>query len=89
MIILFGDFKFCDVTTTKEKSPDLTKQKLLSIAEIKLAGYFAEHNITFLGADHLSDLLKDIIPDSNTAKQINADVNMTQGKKVVNKIKTY
>lgn len=36
--------------TTKEKPPDLKKQQLVSIAEIKLAGYFAEHNIPFLGA---------------------------------------
>lgn len=57
--------------TTKKKSPDLKKQQLVSIAEIKLAGYFAEHNIPFLGADHLSDLMKKIFPDSEIAKCIN------------------
>lgn len=57
--------------TTKEKSPDLKKQKLVSIAEIKLAGYIVEHNIPFLGADHLSDLMKEIFPDSEIAKSIN------------------
>lgn len=56
--------------TTKEKSPDLKKQ-LVSIAEIKLAGYFAEHNIPFLAADHISDLMKEIFPDSEIAKYIN------------------
>lgn len=57
--------------TTTEKSPDLKKKQLASIAEIKLAGFFAEHNIPFLGADHLSDLLKEIFPDSEIAKCIN------------------
>jgi len=57
--------------TTKEKHPDLKKQQLVSIAEIKLAGYFAEHNVPFLGADHLSDLIKEIFPDSEIAKSIN------------------
>lgn len=36
--------------TTKEKTPDLKKQQLVSIAEIKLAACFAEHNIPFLAA---------------------------------------
>lgn len=53
------------------KSPGLKKQQLVSIAETKLAAYFAEHNIPFLGADHLSDLIKEIFPDSEIAKCIN------------------
>lgn len=50
--------------TSFTKSPDLKKQQLVSIAEIKLAAYFAEHNIPFLGADHLSDLIKEILKET-------------------------
>lgn len=39
-------------------------------AEIKLAAFFAEHNIAFSVADHLTVLLKDIIPYSELVQEI-------------------
>uniref|UniRef100_A0A6P7FRN4 E3 SUMO-protein ligase KIAA1586-like n=1 Tax=Diabrotica virgifera virgifera TaxID=50390 RepID=A0A6P7FRN4_DIAVI len=35
-------------------------------AKLKLAGFFAEHNVPFSLIDHLTKLLKDIFPDSQT-----------------------
>ncbi|XP_063890379.1 uncharacterized protein LOC135116761 [Helicoverpa armigera] len=46
----------------------INKQK--DRAEIKLAAFFAEHNIAFSVADHLTDLLKEIIPDSTLVQEI-------------------
>jgi len=51
-------------------------------AEIKLAVFFAEHNITFQAADHLISLLKDIYVDSKIAQ----DLSLT-GKKCTDIIK--
>eukprot|EP00102_Acyrthosiphon_pisum_P012777 XP_008182066.1 PREDICTED: uncharacterized protein LOC100575879 [Acyrthosiphon pisum] len=56
---------------TTETDSDIKKKQLVSIAEIKLAAYFAEHNVPFLGADHLSELLTEVFPDSEIAKNIN------------------
>ncbi|CAH0560650.1 unnamed protein product [Brassicogethes aeneus] len=39
-------------------------------AEIKLAAFFAEHNIAFSAANHLTDLLKEIVTDSKLIKEI-------------------
>ncbi|KAB0790621.1 hypothetical protein PPYR_14935 [Photinus pyralis] len=38
----------------------------VKVAEIKLAGFFAEHNVPFTLVDHLVPLLKEIAPDSRT-----------------------
>lgn len=35
----------------------------VSKAEIKLSAFIAEHSISFMAMDHLSELLKDIFPD--------------------------
>lgn len=40
-------------------------------AEIKLSAFMAEHNIPFLAADHLPDLLKECFPDSKILQGIN------------------
>jgi len=39
-------------------------------AEIKLCGFLAEHNISFLSSDHLTEILKPCFPDSIIAKNI-------------------
>ena len=39
----------------------------VKIAEIKLAAFVVEHNLPFQVMDHLSDLVKEIFPDSNIA----------------------
>lgn len=39
-------------------------------AEIKLSGFLAEHNISFLSIDHLETLLKEIFPDSKICQKI-------------------
>ena len=39
-----------------------------SEVEVKFCRFIAEHNISFTGADHLSDLVKSLFPDSKIAK---------------------
>ena len=43
------------------------KDRLVKDAEIKMAMFFAEHNLSFSVMDHFSDLLPKICPDSPTA----------------------
>jgi len=52
-------------------SPKFTPliQKVKS-AEIKLVAFIAEHNIPFLAMDHLSELIKNLDPDSEVLKNI-------------------
>lgn len=42
----------------------------VSIVQIELAAYIVEHNIAFLASDHLSDLMKEIFPDSKIAQDL-------------------
>ncbi|CAK1591017.1 unnamed protein product [Parnassius mnemosyne] len=58
------------------KSREKDKDVLVIEAEIKLAGFVAEHNISFLAMDHLSDVLKSCFPDSKIA----ADLAMKRDK---------
>lgn len=37
-------------------------------AEIKLSAFMSEHNVSFLAADHLPELLKNCFPDSEIVK---------------------
>ena len=48
-----------------------TQKTNAKTAEVKLAGFFAEHNIAFTVADHLCNLLKECFPDSNIAQDMN------------------
>jgi len=54
-------------TSTSEKDELDTKVKF---TEIKLASYFCEHNIPMKSIDHLSELLKEIFPDSEIANNV-------------------
>ncbi|CAI6351435.1 unnamed protein product [Macrosiphum euphorbiae] len=69
---------------TTETDSDMKKKQLVSIAKIKLAAYFAEHNVPFLGADHLSELLTKVFPDSEIAKNIN--VNRTKTTAIIKNV---
>ncbi|KAJ0169823.1 hypothetical protein K1T71_014429 [Dendrolimus kikuchii] len=53
-------------------------------AEIKLAAFFAEHNIAFSVADHLTALLKEVVIDSKLIKEI--DLKRTKVTAVVKNI---
>lgn len=52
----------------KSKS-EIPEEEILR-AQLKLGGFFAEHNIPFSLSDHLTKLMKDIFPDSKIAKDI-------------------
>jgi len=43
----------------------------VSKEEIKLSGFIAEHNVSFIYGNGSSDLLKEIFPDSKIAQEIN------------------
>jgi hypothetical protein len=51
-------------------SKDTTLDHNVKRAELKLVGFLAEHNISFLSMDHLQGVLKECFPDSNIAKNI-------------------
>jgi len=62
-----GSQSFLTAFTSNKIDPiDQQVQK----AEIKLSGFLAEHNISFLSIDHLEPLLKDIFPDSKICQQM-------------------
>ncbi|XP_011858405.1 PREDICTED: uncharacterized protein LOC105555964 [Vollenhovia emeryi] len=52
------------------KMQETSQQKLTKVAEIKLCGFLAEHNISFRAIDHLSELIKTCFPDSKIAKKM-------------------
>lgn len=42
----------------------------IQTAEVKLTGFLVEHNLAFKTVDHLTEMLKEIFPDSKIAQQI-------------------
>ena len=69
--------KHQDMFQAKKKSrsiaemmgPSDTLREDVKIAEMKVATFIVEHNISFQAMDHLSDLLTNIFPDSKIASQ--------------------
>ncbi len=53
-------------------------------AEIKLVGFFGEHDAAFRGLDHLSDLVKECFPDSRIAQNI--AVKRTKGTAIMKNV---
>lgn len=61
----------CFTTPQVEVEANIKKKEKVPVAEIRLAAFFAEHNISFLTSDHLIDLLKEIFDDSETIQGLN------------------
>ncbi|XP_066939776.1 zinc finger BED domain-containing protein 5-like [Macrobrachium rosenbergii] len=59
-----------DVNERPVTSESDKKNYKVTRVEIKLAAFFAEHNVALNMADHLIDLVKDIFPDSEIAQSI-------------------
>lgn len=80
------------------KKPNLLESQTKE-GELRIAAFIAEHNIAFRTADHLTELIKSVCPDSNIAKKISCDytkctslINNALGKTdfedILNKMKT-
>ena len=50
--------------------PSQTESEQVEKSDLLLAGYFAEHNVPFVHADHFSDLCRRAFPDSQIAAKI-------------------
>lgn len=61
--------KIKQFTSIKSHKDTLLENNVKS-AEIKLCGFFAEHNIPFNVMDHMSSFLKSIFPDSEICKKV-------------------
>lgn len=57
--------------TAPQSHEDTLLNDNVKIAEIKLGGFFAEHNIAFNVMDHMVEILKSIFPDSKICNKIN------------------
>lgn len=53
-------------------------------AEIKIAGFFAEHDIAARGLDHLSEVLKDCFPDLKIAQKMT--IKRTKGTAIIKNV---
>lgn len=53
-----------------KKSDEAKLAEQVKAAEIKLATFFAEHNVAFSTVDHLVPVLKDVFPDSSIASGV-------------------
>ncbi|CAH0714933.1 unnamed protein product, partial [Brenthis ino] len=99
------DPKFCKWLTRdpqdnfKSRCKENNTVKLARVAEVKLAAYFAEHNIAFNSADHLGKVLKECFTDlkilkettitrKKTAKIIYNGIGPEHKEELANKLKT-
>lgn len=63
-------------STSKQRSimsfvtKEVPKNKIVAATEIKLAGFIAEHNIAFQTADHMSDLINEILDSFGVENKI-------------------
>ncbi|GLV37563.1 hypothetical protein CBL_20375 [Carabus blaptoides fortunei] len=71
--------KFVQSATTSSNHEENVKE-----AEIRLCGFLAEHNLSFLTMDHLSPLLSKIFPDSKIAKDL--AVRRTKAKAIITNV---
>ncbi|KAK5648347.1 hypothetical protein RI129_003239 [Pyrocoelia pectoralis] len=67
-----------------KKKVDTSEDKQIKRAEIKLAAYLTEHNISFNSVDHLTSVIKECFPDSKIAKGI--VLNRTKATQVVKNV---
>lgn len=70
--------------TTSNQSIESSLSKAAKRAEIKLCGFMVEHNISFNVMNHLTDVVKDIFPDSEVAK--NVQLKATKSKSIVKNV---
>lgn len=69
---------FSDIQEPKIKNNEV------KMAEIKIAAFFAEHNLAFHLIDHLTPLLKEIFPDSKICSKL--ELHRTKCTSIINKI---
>lgn len=67
--VMVGQKSISESMPSTSKETNLANQ--IKEAEIRISSYVAEHNIPFLAAEHLPNIVKAICPDSQIAKGIN------------------
>lgn len=63
-----GTIKQKPITSFVQTDKNTELKQNIQRAEIKLSAFMSEHNISFLAADHLPDLLQKCFPDSEIVK---------------------
>ncbi|CAG9828339.1 unnamed protein product [Diabrotica balteata] len=56
--------------TAMFNKPESSLQTQSKVAEIKITGFFTEHNISFNSADHITNLIKSCFPDFRIAQNM-------------------